>query len=167
MTYDMYRNIFIGAATLSGIMIVVSILMFIFWKIPKIIGILSGATARKSINSIREQNENFGDKTYKTYKTNTINRERGKLTDKISKSGSLVKGVTNQIRTGVVTSKISTKQLESTNETTVLYSDETTLLNTSIVDNETAILWEPQVFDTNLFKIEVDITYIHTEEVIE
>ena len=61
MTYDMYRYVFIGAAILCGIMFVLSIVIFIFLKIPKTISGLSGATDREENQNTGEQNEAFVD----------------------------------------------------------------------------------------------------------
>lgn len=126
MTYEIYRSIFIGAAVLCGIMLIVSILLFIFLHVPALIGDLSGATARKAIESIREQNERSGDKSYKT---SAVNRKRGRLTDKISPSGRLTHHTERTLDTGVVTEKISTQRLASENATALLQNDnETTVL---------------------------------------
>ena len=48
----------------------------IYGKIPKVISDLSGATARKTIKNIREQNEASGDKAYKV---SAFNEARGKV----------------------------------------------------------------------------------------
>lgn len=192
--YDIYRYIFIGAAILSGIMLVVSILVFILLKIPKVISDLSGATARKAIKNIREQNAASGDKGYKV---SAFNQARGKLTDKISPSGNVIKQQQSQMA-GVYTTKIETQELhtdEPANQTTVLgASNETSVLDsagageTSVLDNmgagETSVLssaaapvsaGETSVLSesapsantaASLFTIEYDITYIHTNEVI-
>ena len=116
MTYDVYRYIFIGAAILCGIMFVVSVLLFIFLKIPKIISDLTGATARKAIKAIREQNEASGEKAYKV---SAFNEARGKLTDKISPSGNVIQQQQAQMR-GIDTTKIQTQELEQSGETSVL-----------------------------------------------
>ena len=174
MSYEIYRYIFIGAAILCGIMFVVSVLLFILLKVPKIISDLSGATARKAIKNIREQNEKTGDKAYKV---SAFNMERGKLTDKISQSGNVVLQAQQQMY-GMDTSKIATQSLVEQGEmdqTTVLVSNETTVLGTQA--GETAILTEPIVGETsvlsenmsidNAFTIEFEITYIHSNEVIK
>ena len=51
MTYDIYRYIFIGGAVLAGLMLVLSIVLFIVLKIPSVIGDLSGSTAKKAIEA--------------------------------------------------------------------------------------------------------------------
>lgn len=185
MTYETYRYIFIGGAILTAVLFVVSVILFIVLKIPDVIGDLSGATARKAIENIRNQNESTGEKTYKS---SYVNRERGKLTDKISESGTLIKNPSGSIWGAMATEKISTQKLlheganETTvlnagNETTVLGSNETTVLNNanaqSIVQesesamNETVLLSPDMVFPIGIFEIEYEVTFIHTEEVIE
>lgn len=169
MTYEIYRYIFLGGAILAGIMLIVSILVFIFLKIPTVIGDLTGANARKAIENIRNQNESTGDKAYRT---SAVNRERGKLTDKISSSGRLIKDPSHSLHGAMGTEKISTQQLhpeDGSNETTVLTGElaggsETTVLSSENHENETTVL-NAQSFN-NEFVIEYEITYIHTDEVI-
>lgn len=129
MSYEVLRYIFIGAAALSGILLIVSILLFILLRIPKVIGDLSGATARKAIENIRSQNESSGDKLYKT---SAVNKQRGRLTDKISPSGAVVSRGMDTAAGAMATAKIATQHLIPGSEnTTVLFENsasETTLL---------------------------------------
>lgn len=193
--YDTFRLIFLIAAILCAVMFVVTIVLFIVLKIPKVISDLSGATARKAIKNIREQNERSGNKNYKV---SAVNRDRGMLTDKISQSGNIIKA-RNGLGFGVATTKISTQQLapddatqttvlSTAAETSVLSSEhETTVLSgygeTSVLQpvDETSVLQavnETSVLDSSMmpqmaaqhqdavFTIEFEITYIHTNEVI-
>lgn len=164
MTYDIYRYIFMGGAVLAGIMFVLSVLLFFFLKIPHVLGDLTGRNARKAIENIRNQNESSGDKLYKT---SQVNRERGKLTDKISPSGSLMRDPSGVLGGGgaMATEKISTQELPpQANETTVLdTANETTVLNSEA--GETTLL-DAQPDTAPVFQIEYEITYIHSEEVI-
>lgn len=164
MSYEIYRYIFIGAAILCGAMIVTSILLFILLKIPKVIGDLTGRTARKAIENIRNQNESSGDKTYRS---SLVNQERGKLTDKISPSGRLIRNPTDLLGGAMATEKIGTQQLVS-DETAVLDSgNETTVLSGELENtgNEITVLTQAEI-PSNVFEIEYEITYIHTNEVI-
>lgn len=178
MTYEIYRYIFLGGAILAGIMFAVSVLVFFLLKIPTVIGDLTGANARKAIENIRNQNESTGDKTYRS---SQVNRERGKLTDKISPSGRLIKDPSHSLHGAMGTEKISTQELhpeDVTNETTVLTGanettvltgelaggNETTVLSNENPANETTVL-NAQTF-SNAFVIEYEITYIHTDEII-
>lgn len=185
MTYEVYRYIFYGGMILSCLMLIASVVLFFVLKIPNVIGDLTGANARKAIEEIRNQNQQTGTKTYKP---SAVNRERGKVTDKITSSGRLMKNPTNDMG-GHKTAKISTQQLD----TEMLPADETTVL--SDASSETTVLQEPAgettvldtaaldttaldttVLDTTVlpammqqpavFAIELDITYIHTNEVI-
>lgn len=175
MTYDVYRYIFMGALIFSVVMLIVSVLLFAALNIPKVIGELSGATAKKAIRNIKEQAENVKDN-----KESTVNRQRGRLTDKISESGRLIRMETNQLGMGVVTEKIGTQEFAGGNETTVLTQNETAVLDknettvlsqdetTVLTQNDTTVLTQSNesVIGT-LFEIEYEITYIHTNERIE
>lgn len=150
MTYDIYRYIFYGGAVLAIIMFVVSAILFVYLRIPNVIGDLSGANARKAIERIRSQNETSGEKVYKP---SVVNRERGKITDRISPSGNIIQNPSGPFGGGMETEKIATQQLveAGSEETTVLSAGETTLLDAQQTANV-------------IFEIEYEITLIHTEE---
>ena len=187
MSYEVYRYIFLIAAILCGVMLLVSVLLFIFLRIPKVISDLTGATARKAIKNIREQNERSGEKLHKV---SAFNRDRGMLTDKISASGNLQRQPNNNLHVGIQTSKIGTQNLvpdQVASETTLLQSEttllqsETTLLQPQMI-GETAPLGAEHTLGLNVdysgetsvlsqkpaqvtvFEILYDITYIHTNE---
>lgn len=164
MSYEIYRYIFYGGAILAGVMLVATVILFFVYKIPTVIGDLTGANARKAIENIRNQNENSGDKLYKT---SQVNRERGKLTDKISPTGSLMREPSGVLGGGAMaTEKISTQELPpDANETTVLdtVTDETTVLSTESGGETTVLSQDEQPV---VFQIEYEITFIHTDEVI-
>mgnify|MGYP003564360906 CR=1 FL=1 len=50
MSYDTYRLIFIGAAIACGVMFLVSVTLFFVFKIPNIIGNLTGRNAKRRVN---------------------------------------------------------------------------------------------------------------------
>lgn len=170
MTYEIYRYIFVGSAVLAVIMLAVSVLLFFVLKIPVVIGDLTGVNARKGIESIRALNEKTGDKTYRS---SLVNMERGKLTDKISQSGRIIKNPSHSLHGAMETEKIGTEVLgtaEGADQTTVLTeelfskAEETTLLSEVPMAGETTLL------DANIpdapFVIEYELTYIHTNEII-
>ncbi len=173
MSYEMYRYIFLGALIACGIFFVIAVILFFALKIPKVISDLTGRTARKAIENIRMQNEQSGDKTYQS---SVVNLERGKLTDKISQSGRLMPRDATPFGTGVITEKISTMELEQpAGETEVLDQlvGETDVL--APVAGETDVLapaaGETEVLSSveqpvQVFTIEYEITFIHTDEVI-
>lgn len=174
MTYEMYRYLSLGAAIACAIMVVVSVVLFFTLQIPKVIGDLTGRTARKAIEDIRKQNEQSGDKVYRS---SSVNLRRGKLTDKISPSGRIESRHTTPFGTGVITEKISTQQLpvvEDTSDTTILNEgNETTVLAQApdaapipSICTETTVLQKWEEENNHSFVIEYEITFIHTNEVI-
>lgn len=64
----------------AGVFLVISIFLWVFLRIPRVIGDLSGRTARKSIEKMRHANEKTGVKSYRESK---VNMERGKVTNPI------------------------------------------------------------------------------------
>lgn len=177
MTYEMYRYVFLGGAIACGVLFAVTVALFFLLRIPKVVSDLSGRTAKKAIEDIRRQNEQSGDKTYRS---SAVNLERGKLTDKITKSGRLQPREQSPFGTGTITEKISTQKLPAESaETTVLpASEETTVLQTPealtpaigettvLEAGETTLLTETAAPTSAAFSIAYEITFLHTEEII-
>lgn len=159
---------------LSGVAFVLAILFFILFRIPSVIGDLSGRTARKSIAKMRLANEKTGVKSYKESKTNV---ERGKLTGTMPDSGKLNKKnsapANGQPETGLLAdNKAEGLESEATGvldeETGMLESETTGLL---VNENATAPLDTPvqkPVVRSGGKKIVMleEVMFIHTEEVI-
>lgn len=68
---------------LSAICLVLAIFFWIQFKIPTVIGDLSGRNAKKTIERIRANNEKSG---YKSFRPSTANMKRGKLTEAIDEA---------------------------------------------------------------------------------
>ncbi len=190
LQYEQFLYVYYIAMGLAILFFVIAVILFFALKIPAVIGDLSGATARKAIENIRTQNEATGDKEHAS---SPVNRERGRLTDKISPSGSLHRSETSKLF-GMRTEKISTQKLAE-NETTVLYTGgaettvlgggettvlgggETTVLNMGGGAGETTLLSDmpamaetgrlaPSINPNIFFEIEYEITFIHSQEII-
>ena len=142
--------------------------MFFLLDVPKLIGDISGSTAKKAIEAIRQQNENTGDKVYKP---SAVNASRGKITDKISPSGKLEQR-SSGLSIGAQTEKLDTTDL------TAAAIEATTLLNASsetsdLQDGEsgaTTILSEnaaSQDGQADSISIDVDLNYTSSSEIIE
>lgn len=192
MSYDIYRYIFLISAGLAVLCLILSVILFFVLKIPRVIGDLTGSTAKKAIESIRNQNEKSGDKVHKT---SYVNKQRGRITDKMTDSGKLIPTASVNEGGAMATAKISTTVLATqaresyeasllkgnTEETTILDSssgNETTVLSQN-TGNETTVLsqdfYNPNTADetsilsqneANVFVIEYELTFIHTDEVI-
>ena len=176
MTYEMYRNVFMICAAAGAVMAFVSVLLFVFLRIPSVIGDLTGITARRGIEQIRSGNTK---KAKKKDSADKANRRRGRLTDKISPSGRLQE----QAGQGYGANTEELQALGAVDETTLLSSgivNETTLLGFDMV-NETTLLNSGMVNETTLlgpgildgasvpdmgFYVMEDITILHNEEEI-
>ena len=67
--------------SLSGVLFVASIFIFLKLKIPAVIGDLSGRTVAKQVKAIRSANEASGEKSHKS---SAVNKNRGKLTKNVN-----------------------------------------------------------------------------------
>ena len=193
--YNVLMYVFYIGAGLAALCLVVAVFLFFILGIPGVIGDLSGRTARKAIESIRNQNENTG---YKTYKSSVVNRQRGRVTDEITPSGNLVRNSNDLMGGAMATSKIGANQSDEEyvhvpetslltdsgyGETSLLNSDdtnETTLLNYNDTDETTLLGFETSddtvILDQSMidsvaegdsfFEIEYEIVLIHTDEII-
>lgn len=71
---------------IAGVSLVLAVFFWFFFRIPSVIGDLSGRTAKKSIARKRASNERSGGKGYQPSSTNV---NRGKLTDTMQHSQKL------------------------------------------------------------------------------
>lgn len=134
MSVEQLQTLSLVSYIIAGVLVLVAIALFFLLDIKKVIGDVTGATARKAINTIREQNEASGDKAYKP---SPVNAARGKLTDKISPSGRL-QPQTAGIGGSPGTEKFdTTKLMPPIEETTVL---DNTVSDTTVLSEETTVL---------------------------
>ncbi|MBR5233165.1 MAG: hypothetical protein IKW03_03040 [Clostridia bacterium] len=117
---------------LAGVFLLISIALFFLFDIIRVVGDISGSTARKAIENIRQQNEESGDKAYKP---SHVNMERGKVTDKISPSGR-IQPQSNPLTVATGTSKLEHGDVQPTQQMPV--SAETTVLNNTSAEQITA-----------------------------
>lgn len=118
ITVEMLQRLSTGAIVAAAVFFVAAVILFFLLDIPKVLGDITGATARKEIENIRQQNEQSGDKAYKS---SPVNKRRGKITDKISPSGQLIQRETNPYGVSVGTADLESRpEPGSADETTVL-----------------------------------------------
>lgn len=160
----------------AGVCLAIAIFLWFYFKIPTVIGDLSGRTARKSIAKMRAANEKTGAKTYKESRTNAA---RGKLTGTMPDSEKLLKKnvVDNDQRpeTGLLAENRA-EGIE-TEATGVLVDEATGILDaeaTGLLIDENAT--EPLITSTQSYtkrsggmKMNMleEVMLIHTNEVIE
>jgi len=142
---------------LAGIMFLITIVLFFRLNISKVFGDITGKTARKAIKNINDQNaRSTGDKSYKS-RPQSIKKE--KPNDKASSLESPV----------VQKSQENTTVLyNNDNVTTVLYNDSCANTNSDITGPLEGLNYtNTKDEDYNQqFQLELDITYIHTNEII-
>ena len=78
MTADTLQLISLISFIAAGVFLIIALFLFIYLKIPRVIGDLSGRTARRNIAKLRSENEKGGAKAFRPSK---VNLERGPLTE--------------------------------------------------------------------------------------
>ena len=152
----------------AGVSMLLAVIFFIKFKIPSVIGDLSGRNARKSIEQLRETNLKSGNRSYKPSR---INPERGKLTETMQgqKKTETSEETTDEGRpeTGLLEENPS---VAVHSEETVPLTDE---LSTDMLidDNETVLLETPDSSrEQRSGGVEISILekimYVHTDEAI-
>lgn len=140
---------------LAGVFLILAVFFWIKFGIPKIIGDLTGRTAKASIAKMRENNEKTG---VKSFKPSAGNIERGKLTETAS-------GFNEE-----ATEKLDLSSVQP--ETGILSDNKADASETDLLDAGTELLneKEPKTLtehtDSSNIKIVDEITFIHTDEVI-
>ncbi len=154
----------------AGICLVLAVFFLFFFKIPTVIGDLSGRTARKSIEQMRAANEKTGNKSYKESKTNVA---RGKLTDTIKDSRKLKKNAVkddDRLETGLLTEN---KASDVSSEATGLLKNEDDEATGLLVDEDATAPLDSPIQNTEKrkggkkLKMLDEVIIIHTDEVIE
>lgn len=150
----------------------VAIFLWIFLKIPQVIGNLSGRTARKSIARVRASNEKSGNKSYRS---STANVARGKLTSTMPSSDlgepteKMAEGEAGMPETGLLAeNKATTEHSESTallsdNEATGILIDDDATVPLNVVTAE------PSKCRSGGKKLKIldEVVLTHTDEVID
>ena len=165
MSIELLQNLSLASYVLAGIFLMVSIILFFRLDVVKLIGDFTGANERKAIESMRMQNENPDNGSYKSMRSSASG---GRLTDKISPSGRLLHN-TGGFMSSAETEKFSTVELMPTaNETTVLSqsANETTVLTPEM--NETTVL-SPNMMALSgeAFIMEIEMCFLGSAELIE
>lgn len=170
MSAEVLSLISLISYVVAGVCLALAVLFWFVFKIPMVVGDLTGRNARKSIARMRTNNENSG---IKSYRSSEVNVNRGKLTDTMQNSKELKE---NSAKTGFESDKLETGLLDDNKvmmrqeEQTALLvnNDETGLLSN---DNETMLLQQEPAQSLILPKekrIEMieEVIFVHTAEVI-
>lgn len=159
---DILHTLSIVSYILAVLFVVLAIVLWFIFKIPNVIGDLSGRNAKKSIARMRQNNEKTGDKSYRASEKNLA---RGKLTETMESMGKVEKSI-NMEETGLLNENLAKEYDEQA--TGLLLDDATGLLDES---GQTAALEETvnaadRVPSSIVIRMIEEVMLIHTEEVI-
>lgn len=167
MTAELLHMLSLVAYIAALVLLVLAVVLFFLLDIPKLYGDVSGRTARKAIEAIRQQNEATGNKAYKP---SAVNAERGKLTDQITKSGKLRPRTAGSL-VSVGTEKLGTATLiPSAGATELLQpaTPETTMLYDLMAETgQTEVLVQGNGSKPGTFVLEVEMSFAASSEIIE
>ncbi len=155
MTYEMYHNIFIICSVSAGVTGLVTILLFFLLRIPAVIGELTGVTARKGIEEIRNGNVKNSHQKREPKRKKRRQKEKTDLN-----ASNMIQSQDQQMGTAVLTQdqQMGTAVLAQEQAIEILGWNrqmETALLQNQ--ENDTALLGAE-------FEVLQDITIVHTEE---
>lgn len=158
---DILHIISIVSFVLAVLFVVLAVVLWFVFKIPNVIGDLSGHNARKSIAQMRQNNERTGDKSYKPSERNIA---RGKLTGTMEERK--VSSNVSSEETGLLNENLAKDYDEQA--TGLLVDDVTEFLDDSgeteaLVANVTSINRAPSSIEVQLIE---EVMLIHTEEKI-
>lgn len=143
----------------AGVCLVIAIVLWVIFRIPLVIGDLSGRTARKSIAKLRMANEKSGVKGHRASK---VNVQRGKLTETMSginKARQKAEEAGCRPETGLLQANLS-QSVES--ETTGLLEEED-----ATQPLEKGMAREVQQISGVKMEMIEELVFIHTEEHID
>lgn len=98
MTVEMMQTLSLVLYILAGVLAVVAIVLFLALRVPRIIGELTGSSARKAIENIRKQNVESASQDAEHNRTQMSGSQ---MTDKISRSGRLAQRETRMSETPI------------------------------------------------------------------
>ena len=151
MTVQIWDTISIIGFILGGLMLVVAGLLFWRYQIPRLIGDITGKTAKKAIEDIKKQSEETG-RAYKAPSRNAGEQQQ----NIVSLSGSLVG------RTDVLPENAPVAIPQETQEDYGAVNETSLLSNVVYNTVETAPIPDIPLNIT----VVTDITFIHTNEAI-
>ncbi|SFR69009.1 hypothetical protein [Anaeromicropila populeti] len=126
-----FNLLFISGLVAAGVFLMISIILFFRLHIVKVIGVLTGSSAKKGTQQIREKSQSVEN-------VRRLEKQHGKSKELKGKTAGLKKA-TKQLKKESENQVSETTVLEA-NETAVLGQNETAVLDT----NETIVLGEGQ-----------------------
>ncbi len=157
MSYDIYRYISIGALVLAIVMLLATVAIFFLLNIKNVIGDLTGSNARKGIENIRNQSTSTSgrsDKKNGTDKSN-VGTAHAVTNDSAQTSKIKLEDRYDNLEASETTTLSSAYTMQAQENESSAYVTQATYQNRTLVP-----------INPN-FIVETDITYVHSEEVID
>ncbi|AEV67165.1 hypothetical protein [Acetivibrio clariflavus] len=168
MSIQFYRNVSIICFVLSGLLFILSVILFIKLNISKVIGDLTGNSARRAIKSINEQS------------ARAISKRNMPKPVYFENRGVQAKNYSSQSPIAPINKTGIDKNVENVIVQPMSDQNETTLL---VDDNSNNISYDVNLSDitesleglgnlyannqaVNEYELELDITYLHTNDII-
>lgn len=126
MSVETLQYIELAAYIVAALFLIAAIVLFFVLKIPAVVGDLTGSTARKAIESIRQQNENAAnaDKNKNPTVSPTYSEmNKTSATSRMKKKSGAAPGATMKMATNELTNQ-AMAAAEAANATTVLAADQ-------------------------------------------
>lgn len=176
-TAEILEIISIASFALAAASAIAAVILFIYFRIPAVVGDLSGRAAKKSITRMRQGNEKSGEKSFRP---SMVNKERGPITDSADVS-EIEHDLSNRIyyegsdipQTGLLREEAAKPAPETAAETSVLSSEET-----GILEEETGLPGQKEICpgsgtamssareNGSALEMIDEVILIHTDEVI-
>lgn len=170
----LYKAMFYGGISLSILMLIITVILFFKLDVVKVVNDLTGITAKRKIQEIKEQNINYGQKKYIPMETG---EKKGEVTGKLNLSEKLRwKSKTDKLmKKAKIEEVVHEKDIESKDSLTTILKEDTSVLGS--FGSETELLQDieginstdsvtEEDFSLNEFEIIFDVLSIHTDEVI-
>ena len=126
MSVEVLQYIELAAYIVAGLFLLAAIILFFVLKIPAVVGDLTGTTAKRAIESIRQQNENAvnAEKSKKSVSQPTYNiMNKTSATSRLKKKSGAAPGQTEKMATDQLVEN-AMAAAEAANETTVLTQEQ-------------------------------------------
>ena len=136
-------------------------ILFIKFNIPKIIGNITGFTAKRAVKRMREENKN---REMKANKAEQFNEQKAKTTQKFKPINNANMALAADRGKQIVTARLDSTNYNAANAHSMKPTYVTTILGNSNEAYQTTVLNEN--YNNDSFIIEKDITLIFTDEII-
>ncbi len=159
--FQTYRLVSLISIIICIIFLIISFILFVRFNIPKIIGNITGFTAKRAVKRMREENKN---REVNVNKAVQFNEQKAKTTQKFKPINHVNMTPATNNGKQIVTARLDSTSYNAANEHVMKPTYVTTILGNPNQTHQTTVLNEND--GNGNFIIEQDITLIFTDEII-